>query len=38
MEHQGVDFVGYVHTMLKEQVSLKRIGASLGITHPQQSK
>jgi hypothetical protein len=38
MEHEGVDLVGYVHTMLKEHVSLKHIGASFGITHPQQSK
>jgi len=36
MEHGGVDIVDYVHTMLREQVSLKDIATSFEVTRPQQ--
>jgi YesN/AraC family two-component response regulator len=38
MEHGGVDIMDYVHTMLREQVSLKDIAKSFGVTHPQHLK
>jgi hypothetical protein len=38
MEHGSVDIVDYVHTMLREHVSLKDIATSFGVTHPQQLK
>jgi hypothetical protein len=34
MEHGDVDFMEYVHTMLKEQVPLKDIVILVGITTP----